>query len=148
MRVAAAALALLLTGCVASDAYPTVIDNRSKDALVVRYLRAGYSDWSASWLLPAGEARSFAREDWVQDILRIRIQQGTRVFMLGDAQIEAVRAQCSSSSISRRLKTAPNCYIIYLGDGRFTATPRAPTGINDRLNKSLESNAAQSSSSS
>jgi hypothetical protein len=148
VHVGAVGLALLLTGCVASEAYPTAIDNQSKNAIVVRYLRSGYSDWSASRLLPAAEAQSFAREDWVQDILRIRIQQGTRVFVLGEAQLEAIRARCNSSAVSRRLKLAPDCYIIYFGDGRLTATQEAPPGINDRLNRSLDSNSAQSSSSS
>ncbi len=148
MRLAAVASALLLTGCVASEAYPTILDNRSKDAIVVRYLRSGYSDRSAAWLLPAGEARSFAREDWVQDVLKIRIQQGTKVFMFGDAQLEAIRARCNSSAMSRLLKTAPDCYIIYFGDGRFTATTNVPAGIRDRLNRDLTSNNSQSSSSS
>jgi hypothetical protein len=124
------------------------VDNRSKDPIVVRYHHEGYEEWSAPWKIPAGEAQSFAREHWVQEILEIRIQDGSRVVTLGAPEMESIQNSCSNSFVTRRLKLASDCFIVYSGNGRWSATSNSPSDINDRLNKSLWVDQSQSSSSS
>jgi hypothetical protein len=147
VRFLIALLGLALTGCIASEAFPTVVDNQSKHRIVVQYHESGFEDWSGLWDIPPGEAQSLAREHWVQDILAIRVLDGNRLFTIGETQLRTIRANCGNSFLTRRLKLAPDCYIIYLGDGRFSATTKAPTGMSERLNKSLQTKLQSSSSS-
>ena len=138
MRVAIAPMALCLTSCIASEAFPTVIDNESGHPIVVRYQYQGHDDWSADWDIPAGEAQSLARGHWVQGILHIRIEEAGRAFLVSESQLGGIRQRCSNSFLTRWWKLAPDCYVTYLGAGRLSASTHLPSGIGDRLNKSLQ----------
>ena len=130
-------MALYLTSCIASEAFPTVIDNQSGHPIVVRYQYQGHDDWSADWDIPAGEAQSLARDHWVQGILQMRIEEPGRVFLVSEPQLRGIRQGCGNSFLTRRWKLALDCYVTYLGGGRLSASTHAPNGIEDRLNKSL-----------
>jgi hypothetical protein len=138
VRVPIAILALCLTSCIASEAFPTVIDNRSGHPIVVCYQYKGEDEWSADRDIPAGEAQSLARDHWVQGILHLRIEEAGRVFLVSEPQLSGVRQRCSNSFLTRWWKLAPDCYVSYLGGGRLAASTRPPSGIEDRLNKSLQ----------
>jgi len=138
VRVPIVFLTLALTGCIASEAFPTIIDNRSKHPITVRYHHEDYPSWSATWTIPSNEAQSFARDHWVQDIVSIQIQDGKKLITLGALGIQTKRSACNNSLLGRRLKLAGDCYVIYSGNGRWTATSQTPSGLYDRLNKSLE----------
>lgn len=117
---------ILLGGC---DAWPTVIDNRSGHDIRFRYQASGREDWSAEFDLPAGEARRLAREHWVQNVEGFVIGEGQHRYTVGHAALAPARHSCPSSSLSRRLKFAPDCYLTYHGQGRFTASFTAPPDI-------------------
>ena len=138
MRVPIAITALCLTSCIASEAFPTVIDNQSGHSIVVGYQYQGQDDWSADWDIPAGEAQSLARDHWVQGILHMRIEEAGRVFVVGEPQLRVLRQGCSNSFLTRWWKLAPDCYVTYLGEGRLSASTQPPSGVEDRLNKSLQ----------
>ena len=137
-RAVVALLALTIGACVASEAFPTVVDNRSQHPIAVRYHHKDYPSWSAVWTIPPGEAQSFAREHWIQDIIAIQIQDGDRMIALASPEMKTIRNACANSLLTRRLKIAGDCYVVYLGDGRWTATAQMPSGISNRLNKSLQ----------
>ena len=64
MRVPIATMALCLTGCIASEAFPTVIDNESGHSIVLRYQYVGHDEWSGDWDIPSGDVQSLARDHW------------------------------------------------------------------------------------
>jgi hypothetical protein len=138
VRVAIVIMSLCLTSCIASEAFPTVIDNESGRPIVVRYQYRGKNEWSAAWVIPAGEAQSLARDHWVQGILHLRIEEGGRVFLVSEPQLHGIRQGCSNSFLTRWWKLAPDCYVTYLGGGRLSGSTHPPSGIEDRLNKSLK----------
>ena len=133
MRVPIATMALCLTGCIASEAFPTVIDNEYGHSIVLRYQYVGHDEWSGDWDIPSGDVQSLARDHWVQGILQIRIEEAGRVFLVSAPQLRDIRQTCSNSFLTRRLKLASDCYLTYHGGGRLSASTHAPKDIEDRL---------------
>jgi hypothetical protein len=116
----------LLAGC---DAWPTIIDNGSQQAIRFRYHESGHESWSAEFSLPAGEAQRLAREHWVQDILALRIEEAGHRYDFTYSELEPVRRACSSSLASCLLDLAPDCYVTYHGGGRLSASFQKPENL-------------------
>jgi hypothetical protein len=129
---------LLVASCIAAEAFPTIIDNQSDDAIHLRYLASGHDRWSALWDIPPGEAQSLAQDYWVQDIVAIRVREGRQIYRFAGPDMQRLRKHCDTWFISRALKLSPDCYIRYLGDGHWTATLGVPTEVKMRLNRSLQ----------
>jgi hypothetical protein len=132
------AFALSLLGCIAAEAFPTVIDNRSDQTIYVRYLASGHEDWSALWRIPPGEAESLARDDWVQNIIAIQISEGNRIYRFAKPDMQRLRKHCDASFMGRVFKLSPDCYMRYFGSGHWTANLGVPTKVQMRLNRSLQ----------
>lgn len=116
----------LLAGC---DAWPTVVDNRTRAPVMVRYLHKDYDHWSAPFPIPAGKAMPLARAHWIQDIRAMAIKDGTRSYAVEGAALRKIQDMCPSTEIARRFSTARNCYLIYLGRGRLQTMAVAPEGL-------------------
>jgi hypothetical protein len=113
----------------ACDAWPTVINNRSKQPIWFRYDARGETGWSGTFAVSIGEAQSLSREHWVQDIRGFRVQEGGRQYVFSYRSLKPIRASCSSTDLGRRLKLTPDCYVTYLGQGRIRASYREPEGL-------------------
>lgn len=126
MRLLIFLLLPLLASC---DAWPTVVDNRTNSQLSVRYLHRDHDHWSAPFSVSAGKAMALSRGHWIQDIRAVRIRDGAESYSLAGDALLRVQLACTSSDLGRRFSTAGNCYLIYLGEGRFQITAVEPRGL-------------------
>ena len=120
---------LLLPLLAACDAWPTVVDNRTQSQLAVRYLHRDFDHWSAPFPISAGKAMPLARAHWIQDILALRIEDGSRSYSVSGDALQRIKDACPSTEIGRRFSTAGTCYLIYLGGGRLQTMAATPRGL-------------------
>jgi hypothetical protein len=117
-------LCVLLTAC---DAWPTAIDNRSRNTTQFAWHHRNYDQWSAPVDLAAGKAIPLALDHYAEDVMGVRIAEGGHSYALTPEAIERLHKYCSRSAIERSFNLGGDCWLTYHGNGWVTVAHHAAT---------------------
>lgn len=109
------ALSLALGGC---DAWPTMVVNRSSDAVTFRWRHKDHAEWSAPWTVAPGQSAALARAHYVEDFTGVEVEAQGRTYPPTAQQLSSFRRTCARSALDR-MTTLGDCEITYSGGGRF-----------------------------
>ena len=115
-------LCVLLSAC---DAWPTTIDNRGRNTIQFAWHHRDYDQWSAPFELAAGKAMSLALNHYAEDLVGVRIGEGTHTYALTPEAIARLHTYCSRGPMERAFNVGGDCWLTYHGNGRVTVSRQA-----------------------
>lgn len=114
-----ALLCVLISAC---DALPTTIDNRSHNNIEFAWHHRDYNKWSAPFELAAGKALPLALNHYAEDLVGIRISDGSHTYVLTPEAIARLQTYCSRGALEREFNVGGDCWLTYHGGGLVTVS--------------------------